>query len=187
MEAPDAEFVFSRLVILRRDIAEIAGVVPRGIISDTALRKISNAMPNSEIDLKKISGLSQIFVQKYAKVFLQELKKIRTQPKEHKVSKLAQDTLTMIQQGYTFDDLQKRLFGGNKTMAANCIIELLEADHYINRKLFLDEKIYTKVKSAYKKKADITTKELQAKFEEEIDKSVIKMTVSFVRFELRHS
>lgn len=187
MEAPDAEFVFTRLVILRRDIAEIAGVVPRGIISDTALRKIATAMPNSEVDLKKVSGLSQIFVQKYAKVFLQELTKIRTQPRESKVTKLAQDALTMIKGGSSFEEIQKRLFGGNIAMVAKCIIELLDADHPLNRKDFIEDKLYSKIKSIYKKKPEITTKEIQVKLPEETDKAIISMAMAFVRFELRHS
>jgi len=69
MEKVDSNLIFNKLVSLRREIAENAGVVPRGIISDVALRKIADVLPESESELKKVSGISQLFVQKFAKIF----------------------------------------------------------------------------------------------------------------------
>jgi ATP-dependent DNA helicase RecQ len=179
-----SEIIFSKLVTLRREIAEHAGVVPRGIISDVAMRKIAEVMPETEYDLKNVSGVSQLFVQKFAKLFLQELAKIKLNPKDQKVSKVAQDALKMLTQGEDFQTIKSRLFAGNMTMAANYIVEILEAGHELPRKQIVPDAVYSKVKSCVKKFPDLNARDLQPKLTIEIDQTTLKVAVAFAKAEL---
>jgi ATP-dependent DNA helicase RecQ len=151
MEKFDSNTVFNKLVALRRDIAERAGVVPRGIISDVALRKISEQQPKTEEEMKNISGISQIFVQKFAKLFLSEIDKIKDNPKEQKFSKVAKDTLKLAKQGLTLERIAQRMFA-NENMASNYIVEVIEGGGAIEVDLtqFVDEEDYLKVKKFIK-------------------------------------
>ncbi len=179
-----SEIIFSKLVTLRREIAEHAGVVPRGIISDVALKKIAEVMPETEYDLKNVSGVSQLFVQKFAKLFLQELAKIKLNPKEQKVSKVAQDFLKMLDQGLDFEIIKSRLFGGNMSMASNYIVEIIEAGHNLPRKSMVPDSVYTKIKSCVKKYPDLTPREIQGKLTIEIEQPILKIAYSFAKAEL---
>lgn len=184
MEKLESEVVFNKLVALRREIAENAGVVPRGIISDVALKKISEVLPGTEAELKRVTGISQLFVQKFAKLFLLELEKIKLNPKEQKVSKVASDALKLLGQGLTFEDLKKRLFANNLIMAANYVVELIDARHNLDRKMFVPDEIYTKVKAYIKKHPETGLREMQAAIPFEIDQPVMKMAAAFAKVEL---
>ncbi len=184
MEKVDSNLIFNKLVALRSVIAENAGVVPRGIISDVALRKIAEALPETEAELKKVSGISQLFVQKFAKIFLIEIEKIKLNPKEPKVSKVANDALKLIEKGLTFQDVTKRLFANNLAMASNYIVELVEAPYPLNREMFLDDDIYKKVYTFVKKNPEMGLREIQTKITCEIDAPILKMAVSFAKIEL---
>jgi ATP-dependent DNA helicase RecQ len=184
MEKLESEVIFNKLVTLRREIAENAGVVPRGIISDVALKKISEVLPGTEAELKRVTGISQLFVQKFAKLFLLELEKIKLNPKEQKVSKVASDVLKLLGQGLTFEDLQKRLFANNIIMAANYMVELIEARHKLERKMFVPDDIYIKVKAYVKKHPQTGLREMQSAITFDVDPPVLKMAVSFAKVEL---
>lgn len=179
-----SEIIFNKLVTLRREIAEHAGVVPRGIISDVAMRKIAEVMPETEYDLKNVSGVSQLFVQKFAKLFLQELAKIKLNPKEQKVSKVAQDALKLLNQGQDFETIKSRLFAGNMTMAANYIVEILEAGHELPRKDLVPDAVYSKIKSCIKKNPELGQRELMAKLTIEVDAPTLKIATAFAKIEL---
>ncbi|MFA5510891.1 MAG: RecQ family ATP-dependent DNA helicase [Candidatus Kapaibacterium sp.] len=179
-----SEIIFNKLVTLRREIAENAGVVPRGIISDVAMRKIAEVMPETEYDLKNVSGVSQLFVQKFARLFLHELAKIKLNPKEQKVSKVAQDALKLLSQGETFDTIKTRLFAGNLTMTANYVVEIIEAGHELPRKELVPDAVYNKIKACIKKQPDIGSREIQTKLEMQIDAPTLKMACAFAKAEL---
>ncbi len=184
MEKVDSNLIFNKLVSLRREIAENAGVVPRGIISDVALRKIADVLPESESELKKVSGISQLFVQKFAKIFLVEIDKIKLNPKEPKVSKVANDALKLFEKGLTFEDVTKRLFANNISMAANYIVELIEAPYPLDRDMFVDNELYKKVYSFVKINPEMGLREIQTKIAIEIEPPLLKMAVSFAKVEL---
>jgi ATP-dependent DNA helicase RecQ len=184
MEKIESEVIFSKLVSLRREIAENAGVVPRGIISDVALKKISEVLPATEAELKRVTGISQLFVQKFAKIFLVELEKIKLNPKEQKVSKVASDALKLISQGLSFEELKKRLFANNLIMAANYMVELIDARHKLDRKMFVPDEIYTKVKAYIKKHPETSLRDMNTAIPFEIEPPVLKMAAAFAKIEL---
>lgn len=184
MHKYDHEQIFNKLVSLRREIAENAGVVPRGIISDVALRKISDNLPETESELKRVQGISQLFVQKFAKIFLVELEKIKLNPKEPKVSKVAGDALRLLENGLSFEELTKRLFANNISMTANYIVELVEAPYELQRNMFVPDDIYKKVLNYVKKNPTMGLREIQKTIKCEIDAPILKMAVSFAKIEL---
>ena len=183
MERADTTTVFNKLVVLRRDIAERAGVVPRGIISDVSLRKIAETMPDTEVQLRRISGISQVFVQKFSKLFLTEISKLKNAPKEQKLSKVAQDTLKLINQGLNFEQLSKRLFS-NRAMAASYIQEVVESGYRVDRKRFVDDDVFQKVKEFVVAHPEINWRESQGDIDVDLDLPMLKMVAAFVKREL---
>lgn len=184
MEKVDSNLIFNKLVSLRREIAENAGVVPRGIISDVALRKIADVLPETESELKKVSGISQLFVQKFAKIFLVEIEKIKLNPKEPKVSKVANDALKLFEKGLSFEDVTKRLFANNISMAANYIVELIEAPYPLDSNMFVPDDLYKQVHSFVKKNPEMGLREIQSKVPFDIESPMLKMAVSFAKIDL---
>lgn len=186
MKKEEPNPVFNKLVALRREIAEHAGVVPRGIISDIALKKIAEVMPKTEEDMKKITGISQLFVQKFSKLFLSEITKINTTRKEQKISKVAQETLKLIRQGQSLEQISKRLFS-NSTMAANYIQEIVDAGYEVERERFVDDSTYKAVIEFLKKNEQIPLRDMQAEIAGDIDLPTLRMAVAFAKREISES
>ena len=65
---PSQDRLFNKLMKFRNEIAEHAGIVPRGIMTDVVLRRVADKKPLNESDLLDISGVSQVFVEKYGKI-----------------------------------------------------------------------------------------------------------------------
>jgi hypothetical protein len=105
-------------------------------------------------------------------------------PKEQKVSKVASDALKLLGQGLTFEDLKKRLFANNIIMASNYVVELINAMHKLDRKMFVQDDIYTKVKAYIKKHPTTGMREMQSAITFEIDPAILKMAIAFAKAEL---
>lgn len=65
--------LFERLRKLRRSLAEEASVPPYVIFSDISLAQMAADLPRNDHDFLKISGVGQVKLQNYGKVFLAEI------------------------------------------------------------------------------------------------------------------
>lgn len=145
VEMRDSEAIFNDLVKLRQDISEKAGVVPRGIISDSVLKKIADQKPKKESDLRKLPGVSQLFIERYGKVFVAEVNgKNKSNLKLQKLSKVARDVLEYVEKGLSLEEISKKLFI-NEQMVANYVIQSVKIGVLTDAGMFLSVEDYKKL------------------------------------------
>lgn len=176
------EKLYNRLVKLRTEIAENAGVVPRGIVSDIVLKKITDAKPIDDEDLRNLSGISQLFTEKYGHLFVKEINDYEQGQSfdPSKLSKLAKDTLKLADQGLTFDKITQRMFN-NKQMVANNLYEAINEGAKMNIEQFFSPDDYNHILEVTEQNPDDTIKELYRKSNNLIDEHLFKIGVALAR------
>src|SRR5208337_544084 len=69
--------LFDRLRTVRRKIAEENGVPPYIIFSDKTLHEMSRQFPTSPSEMRRISGVGDIKLERYGEEFLEEIRTYR--------------------------------------------------------------------------------------------------------------
>ncbi|MDO5708491.1 MAG: ATP-dependent DNA helicase RecQ [Coriobacteriales bacterium] len=72
-EWPDADELFERLRVLRKEIADRQGVPPYVVFSDATLRGMVRRRPKTAEELLEVSGVGQVKLERYGRAFLEEL------------------------------------------------------------------------------------------------------------------
>ena len=65
--------LFERLRKLRKQLANEEGVPPYVVFSDATLRNMCVDMPQSESELLAVSGVGEVKLARYGRVFLEEI------------------------------------------------------------------------------------------------------------------
>ncbi len=143
---PSQDRLFNKLMKFRNEIAEHAGIVPRGIMTDVVLRRVADKKPLNESDLLDISGVSQVFVEKYGKLFLEEIRKeVAGDFEIEKLTKVARDIYRMLEQKTPLADISKKMFL-NESLTANYMKECAVNGADIDIETYFDVKEYNKLK-----------------------------------------
>ena len=71
-EWPDADELFERLRVLRKEIADRQGVPPYVVFSDATLRGMVRRRPKTAEELLEVSGVGQVKLERYGRAFLEE-------------------------------------------------------------------------------------------------------------------
>lgn len=179
------EKLFNRLVKLRTEIAENAGVVPRGIVSDMVLKKITDAKPLDDEDLRNLSGISQLFTEKYGHLFVKEIHdyELGQSFDPSKLSKLAKDTLKLADQGLTFDKIAQRMFN-NKQMVSTNLFEAINEGAKVNLEQFFSREDFNYLVELMSENPNDTFKELYRKSDARIEENLFKIGFALAKKEL---
>ncbi len=159
-----AKELAAKLKSLRNDIARKEGIVPRGVLSDVAIRKISELVPGSIEELSKINGVSLFFVDNYGKVFITEIRDFFDKKAESGAPNISQEaivSLNMARQGTSLSEIAKELRSTEGKIAYN-IQEMIFAGEKLDYRLFIDEQKFEEVKQTCKKSVALSLKELKA-------------------------
>jgi ATP-dependent DNA helicase RecQ len=115
--------LFEHLRVLRKTLADQEGIPPYIIFHDTSLKEMSAYYPHSLPDLRRISGIGEQKLNKYGKVFLEEIidycrqshieprqiapKHPEIAPKQIKTSTI-QETRELYRQGFTIHEIAEK-------------------------------------------------------------------------------
>ena len=73
-EGPYNEALFERLRVVRKRIADAHRVPPYIIFSDKTLHEMSSAVPKTASEMRRISGVGDVKLERYGKEFLEEIR-----------------------------------------------------------------------------------------------------------------
>ncbi len=76
--------LFTMLKLVRKNIAERLSLPPLAVFTDSVLREMSEKKPLTISDMRKISGMSEKKLEKYAPVFLREISNYVKKEPQHK-------------------------------------------------------------------------------------------------------
>ncbi len=179
---PSEDRLFNQLMKYRNEIAEYAGVVPRGVISDTVLRKIADAKPITESTLLDVAGVSQLFVEKYGKLFLEEIKKhIANDFNPAKLTKVAKDVYRFVQRGLTIEEIAKKMFV-NSTLVANYIKEAAMVGAPIKNDLYFESKELNKMIEFLRVHPDASVNRIKTETKTKMNDNQIKIASGVALF-----
>ncbi|OYT14657.1 MAG: hypothetical protein B7C24_17195 [Bacteroidetes bacterium 4572_77] len=108
---PSNDRLYNKLVKYRNTIAEHAGVVPRAVMIDVVLRSVADRQPVTESTLLDVPGVSRIFVEKYGKLFLEEIQKDLAGAFEvDKLTKVAKDIYRLTEKKLSIKEISTKMF-----------------------------------------------------------------------------
>lgn len=184
---PSEDRLFNQLMKYRNEIAEYAGVVPRGVISDTVLRKIADAKPITESTLLDVSGVSQLFVEKYGRLFLEEIKKhIANDFNPDKLTKVAKDVYRFVHRGLTIDEIAKKMFV-NATLIANYIKEAAMVGAPIPEDLYFESRELKKLIEFLKLHPDASVNRIKTETKTKMNDNQIKIATGVALFLIKEN
>ena len=123
----EAEILYEKLKILRKQIADLQSVPPYVIFADSSLKSMSHVQPKNEAEFSKISGVNNHKLQQYGDKFLsviQEFMRSQQLPKPLP-SKSQMATLQLHQQGLNLEEIADQR-GFAMSTICNHLGELLE-------------------------------------------------------------
>ena len=106
----EAEILYEKLKILRKQIADLQSVAPYVIFADSSLKAMSHIQPKNEKEFSKISGVNNHKLQQYGEKFLsiiQDFRRSQQLPKPLP-NKSQMATLQLHQQGLNPEEIANK-------------------------------------------------------------------------------
>ncbi len=106
----EAEILYKRLKVLRKQIADLQSVAPYVIFADSSLKLMSQLQPKNKAEFSKISGVNNHKLQQYGDKFLsviQDFTQSQQLPKPLP-NKSQMTTLQLHQQGLNIEEIAKK-------------------------------------------------------------------------------
>ncbi|WP_144870549.1 DNA helicase RecQ [Hyella patelloides] len=123
----EAEILYDKLKVLRKNIADLQSIAPYVIFADSTLKLMAQLQPKNATEFTKISGVNQHKLQQYGEQFLsiiQEFVRSQELPKPLP-SKSQMTTLQLHQQGLNITEIAEQRGYATTTISTH-LSELLE-------------------------------------------------------------
>lgn len=123
----EAEILYDKLRILRKQIADLQAIAPYVVFADSTLKLMAQLQPKNNAEFAKISGVNQHKLEQYGEHFLsliQDFKQGQELPKPLP-SKSQMITLQLHQQGFNISEIAQQRGYATSTIATH-LSELLE-------------------------------------------------------------
>ncbi len=183
-----AKELSNRLKNLRNDIARKEGIVPRGVLSDVAIRKMSELIPGSIEELSKISGVSLFFTDNYGKIFLTEIKDFFDKKADDSSPNISQESivsLNMARQGMSLSAIAQELRSTEGKIAYN-LQEMILAGEKLNHNLFLNDFKFEELKRISQNSVNLSLKELKSKLSFDIGFAELRVLYAIAQSSLKN-
>ncbi len=106
----EAEIIYERLKVLRKQIADLQSVAPYVIFADSSLKLMSQLQPRNEAEFSKISGVNNHKLQQYGDKFLSVIQEFTRSQQLPKLlpNKSQMTTLQLHQQGLNIEEIANK-------------------------------------------------------------------------------
>ncbi len=171
---------------LRSDLASKNKVVERAIISDIALRKIAQEMPDTLSKIEQISGIGQVFMKNFAINFLNTVLKFNKPDNVPDLPKLSNDAkkiIDLVNKDFNLETISEKM-KLPKVDVARQIQIAIESNFQIQANHLVDKEILKEVLALAGKKKNITLREVQSKISQNIDFATLRIALAMARKEL---
>ncbi len=140
----ESQFLFDRLKLLRKTLADQYNVPPYIIFSDSSLRLMSQKKPQTLRDFEQISGVVKSKLEQYGKIFTQEIKNfVEDQGTTNDSSQFNNSsqliTWELYQRGLTLGEMAKNRNLRKRTLIDH-LVDLLREGYEIDINRFVDPK-----------------------------------------------
>ncbi|MEO1262004.1 MAG: DNA helicase RecQ [Bacteroidota bacterium] len=175
--------LFEHLRKLRLDLARQQGVPPYIVFSDATLEEMAAERPATELDMMQISGLGEVKMRNYGRIFLKAIRDFLLAKKSEGVAVVGStnlETLKLYQRGLSIDEIanERSLSPGTITQH---LIFLFNSGEDIDLKNEIGVEVFQKIKSVLPEmERPYKMKEIFEKFNEEINYNQIKMSLTLL-------
>ncbi len=180
--------LLAELKNLRSEIASLDGIVPRAVVSDKVLKLIAQKMPKNALALKAIEGVNNYFISRYSAAFLKIINKEADTPDSppEEVNPILTNLITSLKKTR---NLQKscRELKLEPSNASLLLQEAIENGLALDRKIFIDDLTYFKIRDYLSFRPFVVLRELKEELRLEADFPIIRLALAFARRETKKS
>lgn len=175
-----ADELFERLRLLRKTLADNAGVAPYLVFNDATLHEMAEKKPLFMNQLLEITGVGQHKAVQYGDEFVNEIRDFTNQIESKKTKgKTYVETLDLYNKGYTVEQIAEHR-GLHSTTVYSHFAYLLQMREDIDIKKFVSDNQLDKVRKA---KAELNSTEVKDIFNlygGELDYGVIRLALTYL-------
>lgn len=172
---------------LRSDLAVREGIVPRAVLSDTAIRRITREMPRSVKELSSLTGVSNIFAQKFGKLFLQAINEFIAEEdgvvEGNSGKKTDSSVFRLLINGESIENAAK-LTRMTTADAAKIVQENIESGEKLDYALLINDSDYERLKIFVSVNPFVTLREIKAVLNLDISYPELRIALALARQEL---
>ncbi len=178
----EAEVLYEKLKILRKQIADLQSVPPYVIFADSSLKLMAQLQPQNTKQFTNISGVNSYKLQQYGEKFLSVIQDfVRSQELPKKLpGKSNMQTLQLHQQGLSIAEIAEER-GLAVTTICTHLGELLEMNQPVALNKLIDPSIQKVISEAIEKHGDKSLKTLKEALGENYSYNEIKLVVGWWR------
>jgi ATP-dependent DNA helicase RecQ len=187
---PESNKIYEKIKILREEIASREGIVSRAVISDKAMRKMSQFLPKNRQELSQIPGIGPIFVSKFGDIFIQVIHdKIATEPKSVKEApkpRLSDESviiMDILAKGSSLDKISETT-GFALPVIARILEEAIGAGARVDRSWIVTADVFDEVKNILLKKPKAPLRSVRYDLKKDIDYPLLRIIVALARQEI---
>ncbi|MFC2131363.1 RecQ family ATP-dependent DNA helicase [Bacteroidota bacterium] len=174
---------------LRKELAAYNKVVERAIISDSALKTISQIKPVTIEELMQIHGIGPVFRNNFAKFFINAIRKYQNQRDNNddtlnKLPETVRNVVLYTKKGYDLNTIAKKL-KLTKVETARNIQLAIESGVPLKTEQFYNNDTYKEVKVLVEGKQGITLRELRNTISLPADYAILRIMLATARNELK--
>ena len=178
----EAEVLYDKLKILRKQVADLQSVPPYVIFADSSLKLMAQLQPQNTKQFSNISGVNSYKLQQYGEKFLSVIQDfVRSQELPKKLpGKSNMQTLQLHQQGLSIAEIAEER---GLTVSTICthLGELLEMNQPVALNKLIDPSIQKVISEAIEKHGDKSLKTLKEALGESYSYNEIKLVVGWWR------
>ncbi|MDJ0742955.1 MAG: DNA helicase RecQ [Xenococcaceae cyanobacterium MO_167.B27] len=178
----EAEVLYEKLKVLRKQIADLQSVPPYVIFADSSLKLMAQLQPKNYNEFAKISGVNEYKLQQYGDKFLSVIQDfVRSQELPKPLpSKSQMQTLQLHQQGLTVTEIAQERGFAVSTICTH-LSELLEMNQPVAFNKLVAADIQKIILEAINKHGDKSLKTLKEALGESYSYNEIKLVVGWWR------
>lgn len=177
------------LTVLRKEIAQRDGVQPSAILDNTAIMALAEQLPTSQTDVRRIAGIGENFITRYAAQFL-HLIRTRLAKDDHVPAAVAASlpptvmhTVQLAKAGKSLTAIAEERDMVPATIAQH-LQQALETGVMLSRQTLISDALYELTRAALHANPRAVLREVRATIGSEYDFPELRVAVAFVRAEL---
>jgi ATP-dependent DNA helicase RecQ len=181
--------LFEKLLKLRNELARRYSVHPEIIILNTSIRKMAELLPATEQELKEISGIGKVFINRYSNAFLHlinhyinESSGIKKRTED--LPELVQHTMQLFNESESLDTVAKKM-KITQAQAASYLQQGIESGMKIRLDKIKNNKLFEKVCHLVLKSPEAPLRVIRTQIQSEINYPELRVMVAVARIEAK--
>ncbi len=182
--------LYNEMIRLRDDLAQREGIVPRAVAANTAIRKLAAELPRNKEQMKNVSGIGPIFIEKFGNYFLSVIKEHLTREDKKKAKKSVklprdvQSAVSYMEQKLPLSEIARKM-NISEGIAARYIQQAIDTGYEPKLNDYFSENLESTVTQIIQNHPRSALKDIRARIDGNVNYPELRILTAIVRHKLK--